>query len=101
MKALVIESDANDTIKSEEIDFSCTSEIERVKIIKKLGAGTLLCGGISLQLEGIISYLGIDVISWISGNADDILNKYFEGTLDPEKYKMPGVTKYKDHINNG
>ncbi|MCP4726949.1 MAG: hypothetical protein GY863_18050 [bacterium] len=56
---------------------------------------TLLCGGISLQLEEIIKYLGINVIPWVSGYANEILNSFLEGTLVPGEHFMPGVKKIK------
>ena len=95
MRALVVEKLPDDSINKEEIDLSYFSMTERIKVLENLGTGTLLCGGISMQLEGIFSYLGIDVISWISGHVDEILNLYLNGELQPEKVMLPGVKKYK------
>jgi len=94
MRALVVDVLAENAVKHEEFDLSHFTDMERIHFIKNLGTGALLCGGISLQLEGIISVLGIDVISWITGSVDEILNGYIRGTLNPEKYLMPGVRRY-------
>ncbi|MFC1558650.1 NifB/NifX family molybdenum-iron cluster-binding protein [candidate division KSB1 bacterium] len=103
MKALVVEKLPGGLIKKKEVDLSYFSEIERIKVLENIGTRTLLCGGISMQLEGIFSYLGINVISWISGSVDEILDLYLTGALNPEKIILPGVKKYRAkrcHRNN-
>lgn len=95
LKALIVDIQSGDAVRTREIDLSRYSELERISIMEDLGECTLLCGGISLQLEGIISYLGIDVISWISGNASDVLDSYMNGTLFEKKCLMPGTVHYR------
>jgi len=93
MKALVVEVLPEHVVRKEEIDLSYYSEIERIRMLEKIGTAAILCGGISLQLEGLFAVHGIDVISWISGSVDDILNMFLEGTLQPDKHTLPGVSK--------
>ncbi len=97
MRVLLIDISSENIIDKEEIDISYCNEIERIEILEKMGTGLLLCGGISLQLEYIISFRGIGVISWISGDVDDILNKFIKGKFKPEKHLMPGVSKFRKH----
>ncbi len=95
MRVLVVEKLSDNTINKVEMDISEFSEIERIKVLKSISPRTLLCGGISIQLEGIFCYLGIDVISWISGRSDEILNLFLNDTLQPEKVLLPGAIKHK------
>lgn len=96
MRVLVVEKLSDNTINKVEMDISEFSEIERIKVLESIGPRTLLCGGISLQLEGIFCYLGIDVISWISGRTDEILNLFLNDSLQPEKVLLPGARMHKN-----
>ncbi|MFC1514014.1 NifB/NifX family molybdenum-iron cluster-binding protein [candidate division KSB1 bacterium] len=81
--------------KKVNFEINCESDFERVDLLKNLGDCILLCGGISLQLENLIIYHGVKVISWISGNVEDILNCFLNESLEIEEHLMPGVCKKK------
>lgn len=58
--------------------------------IKGLGVEVLICGAISRHLYGILSSNGVQVIPWISGRVEEVLEAYLDGTLFCRKFLMPG-----------
>ncbi|HNX60303.1 MAG TPA: hypothetical protein PKK43_14470, partial [Spirochaetota bacterium] len=50
----------------------------------------LICGAISREYALPILQSGITVYSFISGNIDDVLSAYRDGTLIDGRFSMPG-----------
>jgi predicted Fe-Mo cluster-binding NifX family protein len=73
-----------------EKDFS-----NRCYRIQGLGIDILICGAISRAFSKMLSASGINVISWISGEAEEVFDAYMQGTLNGSKYLMPGCSGYK------
>ncbi len=67
--------------------------MRRFDRVQGLEVDILICGAISRQFHRMLSAGGIDVIPWISGPAEEILNAYLEGTLSDAKYLMPGCER--------
>ena len=61
--------------------------------IRKLGVELLICGAVSRSLSDLLKASGIDVISGISGEVEDILDAFFRGKLDQAKFLMPGYKR--------
>ena len=61
--------------------------------IKGLGIDTLICGAISRSFLGLLTASGIQIIWGISGNPEDVLDAYFEGTLDHTRFLLPGFKR--------
>ena len=62
----------------------------RCNRIKALGVELLICGAISSQLRNMLMAAGIRVIPWISGQADEVVAAYVEGSLCDGRFIMPG-----------
>jgi predicted Fe-Mo cluster-binding NifX family protein len=58
--------------------------------IQALGVDILICGAISRAFSKMLSASGVNVISWISGDAEEVFEAYIEGKLNGSKYLMPG-----------
>jgi len=43
-----------------------------------LGVDTLICGAISRPLAYMVTTAGINLIAWISGQVEDVLQAFFE-----------------------
>jgi len=93
MRALVIDVHGGQEVRRTEIDLSVFPGLSRVNRLVELGAGTVLCGGISLQLEGVMAVKGITVIPWICGNVEEILGEYVKQKLNAMQWRMPGVRR--------
>ena len=58
--------------------------------IQDLKVNVLICGAISRPFSMLLMSAGIEIISGISGLAEDVLNAYLHGSLSNSKYLMPG-----------
>ena len=61
--------------------------------IQKLGVDILVCGAISRPLSNMLMAFGINIIPWITGNPEDVLKAYLQGTLTHPSFLMPGCKK--------
>ena len=56
---------------------------ERIKRLNKLKIDTLICSGIDAFSEGQLSFHGMRVLSWITGEVEDVIHCFLEGGLKP------------------
>ena len=61
--------------------------------IQELGVDILVCGAISRPLSSMLMAFGINIIPWITGNPEDVLKAYMQGTLYHPNFLMPGCKK--------
>lgn len=54
------------------------------------GVGTLVCGAVSRLLQEQLEAAGIQVISFVAGDLEEVRQAYFAGTLDRAVFRMPG-----------
>jgi predicted Fe-Mo cluster-binding NifX family protein len=58
--------------------------------VQELGVDILICGAISWHFRRVLGASGIEVIPWISGPAEEVLEAFRNGVLMDSKYLMPG-----------
>jgi predicted Fe-Mo cluster-binding NifX family protein len=62
--------------------------------LAELGVGTLVCGAISKPLQRMISAYGIQVIAFVAGNLQEVIQAWVCGRLAvSDAYAMPGCRK--------
>jgi len=81
----------------EQIDFCLQSReaLDRVRLLRDQGVNTLICGGVQAFFEDMLVGHGIHVISWASGNVDDLLRLFLSSQLTSGKKRLrdaPGKT---------
>ena len=69
----------------EQVDFTLQSQraFDRVRLLRDQDVETLICGGVQDRFEDLVGATGIRVISWVSGNVEDLLSRFLNGTLTP------------------
>lgn len=67
---------------------------ERINKLKSLGVHTLVCGAISRPLHYMLINAGIEVIPWISGSVNEVLEAFLKGKLYDVRFFMPGSKWY-------
>ncbi len=62
------------------------------KAIYLAGSGVqeLICGAISQQIQAVLEVCGIRVISFVTGDLEEIIQAWLAGTLEQGRYAMPG-----------
>ena len=63
---------------------------QKVTRLKSLGVDVLICGAISRPLVFMITGLGIELLPYVSGRVDEVLNAYLAGRLTEQRFSMPG-----------
>jgi predicted Fe-Mo cluster-binding NifX family protein len=63
---------------------------QRVGQLKSLGVDALVCGAISRVLANMITASGIQLLPYVTGRVDDVLQAYLNGQLVQPQFTMPG-----------
>jgi predicted Fe-Mo cluster-binding NifX family protein len=68
-----------------QVDFPLSSRepLDRVRLLRDQKVDTLICGGMQDVFEKMLRASGCEVISWVSGSAEDLLDMYLRGRLVP------------------
>ncbi|MBT4500485.1 MAG: NifB/NifX family molybdenum-iron cluster-binding protein [Gemmatimonadetes bacterium] len=75
----------------DQIDFPLRSRdpFDRVRLLRDREVDTLICGGMQDIYEDMVRANGFEVISWVSGSVEDLLDVYLQGQLVPGT-ELPG-----------
>ena len=63
---------------------------QRAGQLKNLGVDVLVCGAISRVLANMVITSGIQVLPYVTGEVDDVLQAYLTGQLVKPEFSMPG-----------
>jgi predicted Fe-Mo cluster-binding NifX family protein len=67
----------------EELSLVPWDSWQRLGRLKELQIQTLICGGIDQQSVQMLERMGIQVIPWVAGEAEEALEFFLEGRLAP------------------
>jgi predicted Fe-Mo cluster-binding NifX family protein len=95
-RLLLIDLSQNEEINRTEILFEGLSETERLKMLKKTGVDTVICGAISDGFYKMISSADISMIIGIVGEVDQVLGAFQCNRLGESCFYMPGYKKPPD-----
>jgi len=85
-------------LQSEIADFFPPRKVRR---LKELGVEVLICGGISQVLAAMLEGAGIQVISWVSGDVEEVLRAYLSGMPPHPRLLMPGGRGWRWRFRRG
>jgi predicted Fe-Mo cluster-binding NifX family protein len=69
--------------------------------IRNLGVDILICGAITGYFARLLKATGIEVIPGISGNPEEVLSAYLNGTLSNGRFLMPGCKAFENAQQQG
>jgi predicted Fe-Mo cluster-binding NifX family protein len=72
------------------VPFNCISPFARAATLEELGVGTLICGGVSDFFAKLIQARNIQIIPFVAGRVDEVIDAYLKDALCHKKYRMPG-----------
>lgn len=87
---LVMELNDKAAITRRTILMKGVSLFERARELHKLGLGVIICGAVSDALFNLLRESDIELVCSISGDVDDVIDAYRNGTLDQARFRMPG-----------
>ena len=62
----------------------------KVAILDQNKVDILICGAVSRPFAGMVIHSGMELVPFISGSIDDVVNAYLGGSLNDPRFFMPG-----------
>jgi len=93
-KILLVQVFPERTIPLEHKEISGSDNLARIRRLSSLSIEVLICGAISRLWHDILTAWGIQVISYVTGPWDNVLQALAEGRLDSPEFCMPGCPGY-------
>jgi predicted Fe-Mo cluster-binding NifX family protein len=87
---LVIDIEDGRETKREQRALFGSDPFERAKQIRGAGVDLLICGALSKTLETAISGRGVEVMGFICGDVEEVIEAFKEGCLAGGCFEMPG-----------
>jgi predicted Fe-Mo cluster-binding NifX family protein len=80
---------------SDQVDFPIRSRdpFDRVRLLRDRGVDTVICGGMQDIYEDLLRTTGLEVISWVSGSVEELLDMYLRGRLVPGEPSLEGPSR--------
>nr|HID58349.1 hypothetical protein [Desulfobacterales bacterium] len=69
----------------------------RVARLNQHKVDLVICGAISNPLGAMVFHSGIDVIPWVAGRVDEIIDAYIQNKLIAPRYALPGYDRGVGH----
>jgi predicted Fe-Mo cluster-binding NifX family protein len=78
---------------ADQVDFPLRSRdpFDRVRLLRDQEVDTIICGGVQDVYEDVLRTSGFEVISWVSGSVDDLLDLYLRGQLIPGEERRDAI----------
>jgi predicted Fe-Mo cluster-binding NifX family protein len=87
---LLVELHRGKEVSRSEIPLDESPSISRAGALSHLGVKVLICGAISRSLATVVTGYGIEIISFVSGMVDEVLDAYLTGRLADARFLLPG-----------
>ena len=98
-KLLIIENEGQEDSSRYEVHLLKQDISKKCRFIQSFNIDVLICGAVSRQFSEMLKASGIEVISGISGPAQDVLEAYQQGKPLHLEFFMPG--SQTDRLNQG
>lgn len=89
-RMVVIELDDGRETARREIVLESEDITRRTAELQRAEIDVLICGAVSRPLANIIRSCGMEVIPFVTGSVDQILDAYLKGQLNQQQFMMPG-----------
>ena len=89
-RLLLVETENDKEISRSHIRLESRSLSQRVSQLKYLEVDVLVCGAISRALAEMVTTSGIELLPYVTGSIDNILEAYLTGQLAQPEFSMPG-----------
>jgi len=89
-KLLLVDIENAKVVNQSEVALESQSLPQRTGNLKNLGVDVLICGAISQALANMVTASGIQVLPYVTGEVDNVLQAYLTGQLVQPQFTMPG-----------
>ena len=92
-RVIIVEFEGGEQIGRTEFSIRESSCEARAGMLQDLGVSTLICGAISNHTRRMVERCGIELMPWIVGDIDDVIDAYCSNSLGAEGFNMPGCRR--------
>ena len=89
-RLLLVDIENSSEVNRSEVDLKAESLPQRADRLKNLAVDVLICGAISRALACMVSASGIEVLPYVTGRVDEVLQAYIAGQLGQPQFILPG-----------
>lgn len=86
----VVETDGERIVSRADESLPAGTAERRASRLATLGVETLVCGAISRATREAVVSLGVRVVPFVSGDRDEVVRAWLEGSLERPVFTMPG-----------
>ena len=86
----LVESESGQVVDSRAVTLSTELPMQRTLQLAELGVETLICGAISKPMQNLISAYHIQVVPFIAGELQQVVQGWLDDRLESETFIMPG-----------
>lgn len=90
---LIIDEETKGSTAKSKISLTDTTIIDKAALIRELGTDVLICGALPRPIEYMISAAGVQVLSFIRGPVDEVIEAFRNGGLADHVFVMPGCRR--------
>jgi predicted Fe-Mo cluster-binding NifX family protein len=90
VKLLLVEIENSKEANRSEVALESQLLLQRAGKLKNLEVDVLICGAISRVLAEMVTSSGIQVLPYVTGSIDDVLQAYLTDQLAKPEFSMPG-----------
>ncbi|TSA21373.1 dinitrogenase iron-molybdenum cofactor biosynthesis protein [bacterium] len=92
-RVCIVNVESGRVIGEREISLEKGTNSQRALRLAELGVHTLVCGAISRQLLATMKAYGIDVVSSVAGECDEVLQAYLTGGVELQGFSIPALRR--------
>ncbi len=88
-RCLIVDAGSSGSI-GDLVVFSCRTADEKARFLADKGVSTVVCGAVSHEYEEAFIARGIEIVSFIAGPVERVIEAWNAGTLIGAPFSMPG-----------
>jgi len=89
-RVLVVELSGPAEVSRTEVEMPAGLPVRRVEALRAHGVDVLICGAISRPLARLVVGWGIELVPFVRGTVDEVLQAYKAGRLGEPGFLLPG-----------
>ena len=90
---LVVEIEKKNVKRRTRINWELCNDAQKTALLEEERISTLLCGALSRSMQTMIQESGIEVIPFLKGSIDSVLDAYLEGRILDKTFQLPGCAR--------
>lgn len=98
---LVLQIDAAAVVARQQEALVAETLERRTERLLDLAIDTLICGAISRPLESLLVARGVEVISRVCGDVEEVVQAYLSDELNDDRFSMPGCCGRQERARRG